>query len=70
MFTHTRNFSVRIFSFSDRRSTVRQNDSDRTKAQIIKIDKIDSVQNSTNTVYNIDNVLCTGMLDCAHLSMC
>ncbi len=49
---------------------MRQNDSDRTKTQIIKIDKIDSVQNSTNTVYNIDNLLCTGMLDCANLSMC
>ncbi len=27
-----------------------------------QIDKIDNVQNITNTIYKIDNLVCTGML--------
>ncbi len=49
------------FNYSDRSSTVQQNDSDdRTQMIQIIIYKIDNVQNSTNTVY--DNLVCTGSL--------
>ncbi len=41
--------------YSDSNSTVQQIDSDKT--QIIKNNiQIDNVQNSKNTIYNIDNV--------------
>ncbi len=40
------------------RMTATGQDTDNKKI----IDKIDNVQNSTNTIYKIDNVVCTGML--------
>ncbi len=41
---------------------MQQNDSDKTQIIQITIYKINNVQNSTNTVYKIDNLVCTGML--------
>ncbi len=57
---------IRGICYSDRSSTVQQDDSSRT--QIIKKNsiQIDNVQNSKNTIYNIDNYVCTGMI-CANL---
>ncbi len=47
--------------FGDRSSTVQQNDKTRRIIKTI-IYKIDNVQNSTNTIYKIDSLVCTGML--------
>ncbi len=41
---------------------MQQNECDKTQIIQIIIYKIDDVQNSTNTVYKIDNLVCTGML--------
>ncbi len=61
MFTHTR------ICYSDRRSTVQQNDSDRTGHRLQKNNiQIYNVQNSKNTIYNTDNYVCTGLI-CANL---
>ncbi len=52
------------FIFSDSSSTVQQIDSDRTQIikNMYKYKKLDNMQNSTNTIYKIDNLICTGML--------
>ncbi len=43
------------------RMTVTRQDTDNKKYKI-QIYKIDNVQNSKNTIYKIDNLVCTGML--------
>ncbi len=43
------------------RMTVTRQDTDN-KNNNIQIYKIDNVQNSTNTICKIDNLVCTGML--------
>ncbi len=43
------------------RMNVTRQDTDNTNNNI-QIYKIDNVQNSTSTVYKIDNLVCTGML--------
>ncbi len=43
------------------RMTVTRQDTDNTNNNI-QIYKIDNVQNITNTIYKIDNLVCTSML--------
>ncbi len=48
--------------YSDRSSTVQQNDSNRTGHRQQKNNiQIGNVQNSKNTIYNTDNYVCTGL---------
>ncbi len=54
--------NIRGICYSDRRSTVQQNDSNSTGHRQQKNNiPIGNVQNDTNTIYNTDNYVCTGM---------
>ncbi len=60
---------IRGICYSDRSSTVQQNDSNRTGHRQNKNNiHIGNVQNSKNTIYNIDNYVCTGLI-CANLKL-
>ncbi len=65
MFTHTRNLFKVTEAPQCNRMTATGQDTDNKKNNI-QIYKIDNVQNSKNTIYNIDNYVCTFMI-CANL---
>ncbi len=58
-------FHIQVICYSDRSSTVQQNDSDRTGHRQQKDNiQIGNVQYGKNTIYNTDNYVWTGLTLC------